>query len=81
MDRRAAERIASATHGGERRYLVPTIGGLRWSAYPESDDNPKHDDFEPGCPVFATPEAAIFSLHAAAGFLVLPGTSGDKEGA
>jgi len=74
LSSKRVEAIASATLGNYR-YLVKTTGGYRWSAYPEHDDNARHDDFEPGCCVFTTPLDALKSVLEACDFLVDPETN------
>jgi len=74
MSRQRVEAIASATLG-YHRYLVRAQGGLRWSEYSEHDDNPHHEDWEPGCAVFATPMDALKAVLESCDFLVDPDTN------
>ena len=73
LTKKRVEAIAHATLG-MRRYLVPTIGGLRWSDYPEKDDDSRHDDWEPGCKIYVTVETALGDILKATGFLINPDT-------
>ena len=74
ISRQRVEAIASATLG-YHRYLVRAQGGLRWSEYSEHDDNPHHEDWEPGCAIFAAPLEALRNVLEACDFLVDPDTN------
>jgi hypothetical protein len=73
MTSQEAERIYFNTTR-VKKYLLKCEGGWRWSEYKEDDER---DDFDPGFKPFETPIEAIFTLHAAAGFLRL--NNNDEE--